>query len=290
MHSAIGSPRRLLAEDDSGKTRTSKPVSPSISSELFKNTERTVLKKRNSNNFFATDPLIIDSNSDEDKNRSFSANLNLIRTSTPFCDNEASSIAEHQTKSAKGGLSITDLIDSSASSHQNVGLRHDVTERTMSITDVKTIKKFIDSVLKFEEWNLNTIKEREYLDKLFRDAAMQTAIESMNLQKKGFADTQRYVQLCKQLSINSIEISRTAALARTTYNQAAKRINDARLARIPKLDDNVKAAFRNVFYSKVLSYAAHISKEAHVYYETASDLKKTALYQSVLEELVKENH
>lgn len=259
--------------------------------------------------FFGTYPSIIGSNSiKEEKNltvtidssssesrSSSNTNENLIVTSAPSCHHEASSIAENRTKSS---LSVIDLIDSTTSSDQNVSLRgYDVIDvpldhhivRYMSITDVNIIKKYIDSVLLFEDWVKNTLKDRDYLDKLLRDATVKTAIESLNLQKKGIFDTQRYVKLCKRLSINSIEISKTAAHARTKYNKEAKKMNEACVARIPKLNDNVKAAFQNVLHSKLLSYANNIPKETHICYETAAELKQTALYHTILEDLLKED-
>lgn len=168
----------------------------------------------------------------------------------------------------------------------DVPLDHHI-ERNMSITDVNIIKKYIDSVLIFEDWHKNTLKDRDFLDELLRDATVKTAIESLNLRKKGIFDTQRYVKMCKRLSISSIEISKTAAEARTKYNKEAKKMNEARVARIPKLDDNVKAAFQNL-QSKLLSYATNIPKETHICYETAAELKQTALYHSILEDLLKE--
>lgn len=298
----------LFAKNDSEETITTNKIR-SISSVFTDNKENAFPGKQSTIGFswsdqwdkktFGKDPLIIDSNIDikslaktinlsSSESCSFTVNENLIVASTLLHHHEASIITNHRAKSC------SDINDSIDSPDQNISLRDpDVTlddqkGENMSISDINIIKKFIDSVLKFEEWNRNTMKDCNYLDELLRDATMKTVIESINLQKKGIAGTQRYVKLCKHLSVNSIEISKTAALARTKYNKEAKKINEARHARIPKLDDNVKASFRNILNSKFLSYASKISKEAHMYFETAAELKKTALYQSMLEVLLKE--
>lgn len=310
----VSNPNYLFAEIDRKRTSTTNESKSAMSnsnenavSEKLSSTDFTWSDQSNKK-FFGTYPSICGSNSikgekkptvavnlsSSESRSSSNSNENLIVTSTPFCHHEVSSIAENRTKSS---LSVIDLIDSTTSSDQNVSLSgHDVIdvpldhqiERNMSITDVNIIKKYIDSVLVFEDWHKNTLKDRDYLDKLLRDATMKTAIESLNLRKKGIFDTQRYVKLCKQLSINSIEISKTAAQARTKYNKEAKKMNEARVARILKLDDNVKAAFQNVLHSKLLSYATNIPKETHICYETAAELKQTALYHSILKDLLKE--
>lgn len=141
----------------------------------------------------------------------------------------------------------------------------------------------VEKLLERERYFSTKIKEKTNLEKLFAEAAFQTALEHINLEQQ----KQRwYVELFKKLGPQ--EISKDAHEVRETYNTAAKRFNDSvkqKYEKTIKIEPKAIPILREILKLETVEKR---KVEIVPLYLTPSDVRTTDEFKENLQKLLSE--
>lgn len=154
-----------------------------------------------------------------------------------------------------------------------------------SFEDFAFVKNYIDLVLEFEDFHLKRKQHEEDVQTCYTQALIKSACEYINLKKKGQNTNTRFIHISKNLSINSVNISKDARKAREIYFKAAKFYNEMSTRRKPIANEMVQKSFMKIANASLICPEAVDSKTSFPLAETLGDVQNITYFTKILHNL-----